>query len=377
MKTILFFLLACSTSGLLAQNVAVDLFQKAGTSNTAQVGVRARAISGTVDYIGVTFYIMYQSANAAPQSTNMNSITGVDDSKMVTTFNWGSSSRFTNPAQIISPAFDPAPTGGQTYDSRYVYGNSDGSGGTYKQTLTTTWDTLLYVTLNTLQSIYPQGGYAYLQSTSDAGGAALTDPSFANISYVDSSGEVPLGFNTVSVSFSNFEANCTNNGTLVSWTTESESNSDYFELQHSTNGTDWTSVATIKAAGNSATTHTYQQLDQNEGAMYYRIKQVDLDGRFIYTNIIRTNCESNKMDMAIYPVPAQNILNVIIRSDKSLKTELFIVDGVGKIVRKIEANLTNGSNTFQFNLNGLSTGEYIIRSSANAIELNKKFNIIR
>ena len=116
MKTILFFLLICSTSGLLAQNVAVQLFQNTATSNTAQVGIRARAISGTINYIGVTFYIMYQSANAASQSTAMNSTTGVDDSKLVTTFNWGTSTRFTNPAQVINPAFDPAPAGGQTYD---------------------------------------------------------------------------------------------------------------------------------------------------------------------------------------------------------------------------------------------------------------------
>jgi len=114
MKRILFFLSILGTSTLMAQPVEVQIFQNTATATTAQIGIRARTTSGTVDYIGVTFYLMYQSVNAAPQSTGMNTIVGVDDSKLVTTFNWGTSTRFTNPAQVITPAFDPTPAGGQT-----------------------------------------------------------------------------------------------------------------------------------------------------------------------------------------------------------------------------------------------------------------------
>ena len=178
------------------------------------------------------------------------------------------------------------------------------------------------------------------------------------------------------VLFTKFEAGCTNNGALVSWSTGSEFNSNYFELQRSINGNDWTSVATIKAA-NSSTGRTYQLLDMNGGSVYYRIKQVDLDGHCIYTSIIRTNCVRTSIDMVIYPVPARDMLNVVIRSDKSLKTQLLLVDGTGKIVRKIDAALFNGSNTFLVNLKGLAGGEYIIRSRDPGVELNKKFNIVR
>ena len=81
--------------------------------------------------------------------------------------------------------------------------------------------------------------------------------------------------------------------------------------------------------------------------------------------------------MLIYPVPARDMLNVVIRSDKSLKTQLLLVDGIGKIIQKIDANLFNGSNTFIFNLKGLASGEYIIRSNNPNMELNKSFTIIR
>ena len=137
MKRILFFLLILSTSGLAAQPVEVQIFQNAATATTALVGIRARATAGNVDFIGVTFYLMYQSLNAQPQSTGMNTVVGVDDSRLVTTFNWGTSTRFTNPAQNLSTSFDPAPAGGQTYDMRYIYGNSDESTPANTQTLTT------------------------------------------------------------------------------------------------------------------------------------------------------------------------------------------------------------------------------------------------
>ena len=221
------------------------------------------------------------------------------------------------------------------------------------------------------------GGYAYLQKTSEAAGTALTDPAFANIAIDVTSGEVPIGLGALPVLFTKFESHCTNNGALVSWSTGSEFNSNYFELQRSANGNDWTSVATIKASGNSSANRTYQQVDRNGGNAYYRIKEVDLDGHPIYTSIISTNCEFKNVDMVIYPVPARDLLNVVIRSDKALKTQLLIVDGVGKIVRRMDATLLNGSNTFLFNLKGLASGQYIIRSNAPDIELNKTFNIIR
>jgi hypothetical protein len=269
--------------------------------------------------------------------------------------------------------------GARNYDRRSV-GTLDGT----SINISTTYIDVYTVTLWTLGSTPPEGGYVIINS--GAGGApgefttyAVADD-LAN-EYVANSltfaTPLALGSGALPVLFTKFEAGCTNNGALVSWSTGSEFNSNYFALQRSTNGNDWTSVATIKAAGNSSTGRTYQQLDLDGGKAYYRIKQVDMEGHFIYTGIIRTNCEPKKIDMVIYPVPARDILNVVIRSDKSLKTQLMLVDGIGKIVRRIDATLFNGSNTFLFNLKGLASGEYLIRSNNPAVELNKKFNIVR
>lgn len=371
--TILFILISMIS---IAQPVEVDIFQKDATVSTVTLGVRVRATGVDVRYIGVTFDILYQSANAAPISTAQNSVGGVDDSKMVTGFNWGTSARFTNPQQVVN--IDPGAPGGNIYDRRYVYGNIDENGGANVQTLISTrWDTLLYITLNSLQPSYPQGGYVYQQSTSEAANTALSDEGFANIPIAVNSGDVPLGVTTLPVLFTKFNAQCNNSGTVVSWATAQEGNSSKFEVQRSTDGNTWTSIATVAAAGNSASEKQYQQLDLYSGKALYRIKQTDKDGSFIYTGTEATNCSTRNITSVIYPVPAKDILNVVIKSDKAIRTQLLVYDISGKLMKKMDAQITNGNNTFKINLSGLVAGDYILKSSDAAIELNKVFTITR
>ncbi len=270
-------------------------------------------------------------------------------------------------------------TGGQTFDRRSA-GTIDGG----SLTITTAWMDIYTVTLWTLGTVSPEGGYVALNSGEGGSPGEFTTYAVADI---DANGfpvnsltyttPLALGSGVAPVTFSGFNAKCTNKGTLVSWSTASEFNADYFEVQRSFNGNDWASVGRVKASGTSSDPHDYQLPDAIGGNSLYRVRQVDMDGHATYTSIIRTNCEVNNMGMVIYPVPAHNILNVVISSDKSVKTKLIVIDGVGRIVRGMEVNLFKGNNTFQFDLKGLSSGEYLIRSSDPGIDLNRKFNIAR
>lgn len=365
---------------LAAQPVEVNIFQSSSTANTATVGLRMRATGANVTFLGVTFYMLYQSSRAASQSTAQNSVVGVNDSRIVTGYGWGSGSRFTNPAQVQAVPIDPGASGGNLFDRRFVYGNSDDAGGANLITLTSEWDTLLYITLNTTGVTYPQGGYVFQQPTGadpgEALGAALSDENFANVEYSVLSGEVALG-GSLPVLFSQFDAKCSGNGTLISWATAQEANSDYFEVQRSTDGTAWKTIGRSPAAGNSGTSRSYNQLDLEAGNALYRIKQVDKDGQAIYTNIERANCEVKNISSVIYPVPAKDVLNVVIKSDRAVRTQLMVFEISGKLVKKLDANVQNGTNNFRIDLKGLISGDYIIKSSDSGIELNKQFSIIR
>ena len=89
----------------------------------------------------------------------------------------------------------------------------------------------------------------------------------------------------------------------------------------------------------------------------YHIKEVDKDGQFVYTSVIKSNCSVTDINVNIYPVPARDILNIVIGSKKYLKTQLLIVDGGGKVVKRVNLTLTSGSNSLQVDLRGLASGD--------------------
>ena len=179
------------------------------------------------------------------------------------------------------------------------------------------------------------------------------------------------------VLFTKFGANCSSNGTLLSWATAQEANSRRFDIEKSNDGNSWKTIGTVAAAGNSSVNKNYQQLDLDGGTAFYRIKQIDKDGQYIYTTVERTNCQVKNIKSAIYPVPAKDILNVVIKSDRSIRTQLLIFDMQGKMVKKMDASIIAGNNNFRVNLSGLVSGDYLIRTNDATIMINKVFTVVK
>jgi hypothetical protein len=78
----------------------------------------------------------------------------------------------------------------------------------------------------------------------------------------------------------------------------------------------------------------------------------------------------------LYPVPANNLLNVVIKSDKSANTTLQVFDAAGRMVRNQRVTVYTGTNNFNFDMHDLPAGEYFIRSTDKAINLTKKFTVV-
>lgn len=268
--------------------------------------------------------------------------------------------------------------GGQSFDRRMVV-TFNQAAGIPNVNIGTTWTPICEITYWTKGASYPQGGYivnepgsiAAVNEVSSDGGLSTYPLESPNLNTPTALG------GSLPVLFSKFEAKCTNTGTLISWATAQEGNSSRFEVERSTNGINWTNIGTVQAAGNSSSDRSYQQLDLNAGTALYRIKQVDKDGQFIYTGIERTNCQVKNISSVIYPVPAFDVLNVVIKSDRSVRTQLLVYDMQGKLVKKVDASILSGNNTFKINLIGLASGDYMLRSNDASIELNKLFTISR
>ena len=270
--------------------------------------------------------------------------------------------------------------GGKSFD-RTSAGTLEGS----PITLTTTWANVYSITLWTLSAVSPEGGFVIINSgaggtPNELGSYAISDLGFNEYIANSLTATTPLAIGGVlPVTYTSFTAGCTDKGALIKWTTGTELNADYFELQRSNkDGIEWSNVnkTKVKAKGNSTTETNYEQMDQLGGAALYRLKQYDLDGTFHYSNIIRTNCADRNIEIVIYPVPAKDVLNIVVRTDKAVKTQLEIYDASGRLVKKINTAIISGNNNIPVSLLGLANGQYIIRSTDPLLPLNKKFTIM-
>ncbi len=140
---------------------------------------------------------------------------------------------------------------------------------------------------------------------------------------------------------------------MVSWKTATEENSDFFNIERSSDGEDWIQVGTQPAAGNSLVLKDYHFLDKKVfnfskpiTTFYYRLKMVDLDGTYEYSHVeaVTFNGESinNYLDVQLFPNPAVKEVNILVHQVEQPITEIRIKDITGRVVSKTDTYLESG-----------------------------------
>ncbi len=168
------------------------------------------------------------------------------------------------------------------------------------------------------------------------------------------------------VSFSGEEGDCQ---VELSWTTATEENSDYFEVQRSWDGLSFQEIGRVQSAGNSNVTLNYNFTDTEVGLTnYYRLKQVDFDGASEYSEIIRVNSTCFEPGilsdiMEVYPNPAGRTDNMHVklytRIDEA--ATIMIYDTKGRLMSETTVELIAGPNLLDFSVANLPSGTYILR----------------
>jgi len=137
----------------------------------------------------------------------------------------------------------------------------------------------------------------------------ILGPAYANKTTGVSPNGFTLGSITLPVKFIGFSVSLQDHNAVIQWATAEEINSSYFELQRSNNGSDWSTIANITAAGNTTLTHSYSYTDKNISGnlVYYRIKQVDIDGKFIVTPVRKLKNENGNAVVSIAGASSNSI----------------------------------------------------------------------
>jgi len=161
------------------------------------------------------------------------------------------------------------------------------------------------------------------------------------------------------ITLANFSGIQKDGSNLLQWSTKSEQNSAYFDIQRSENGSDFTTIAKVNAAGNSSVAKNYQYTDNELGtsSVYdYRLKMVDIDGSSKFSSVIFIR-NSNSGLTTVYPNPARNQITINI-SDKSLiNTQALLSDLSGKVVQRISLNQAST----QVDISRYGSGMYLLK----------------
>ncbi len=155
-----------------------------------------------------------------------------------------------------------------------------------------------------------------------------------------------------------FIASCDGEKVTVTWITATEINNDYFVLEKSVDGINFTEVAQVDGQGQGvhSKTTTYQYADSYDGASYYRIKQTDLDGSSTYTHITQSNCTSQKVVVLNY---GDRISIVCPGAENGDKIQVSILSLKGQEVVQTELSLSSDK-TAELAISNLSSSMYIL-----------------
>jgi hypothetical protein len=174
---------------------------------------------------------------------------------------------------------------------------------------------------------------------------------------------LPLDF----ISFS-AKPSALGNTVNLDWKTTNEVNTKNFEVQSRTANTEFKTIGFVDSR-NTAGVHNYSFTDSKPLAstVYYRLKQVDNDGKFNYSDIAVVNINSG-LSIVLYPNPVSTVLTV---NHPNSVNRLTVMNMEGKKV--LEKALSGNAISTDINIESLNAGTYIVIAEANGEQLSGKF----
>jgi len=180
-----------------------------------------------------------------------------------------------------------------------------------------------------------------------------------------------LGTVPIPVKFTGFTAVKKGEDGLLTWQVENETaTTDHYEIERSFNGKDFSSFSNMLArvtgtSGNNAYTYSDNNLKAfRSDIIYYRIKQVDKDGKFVYTEIKSIRLNGKSFAVSVYPNPIASSGTVSIDLVEDAKVNIFVTDAAGKEVQKAAIEGKKGVNTYKLYMASLASGTYQMKVTA-------------
>ncbi len=148
------------------------------------------------------------------------------------------------------------------------------------------------------------------------------------------------------VTLVNFNGRNNNTENLLSWEVQNEVDLSHYELERSFDGTAFNYVGRINATGSSNYSFTDKDISKSP-VYFYRLKKVDIDGRFSYSGIIRLNGNVKSLTLAAIPNPFKDVLKISVSSAVKINANLTITDLSGRVLYQQPLQVQPGVNVYE------------------------------
>jgi len=188
---------------------------------------------------------------------------------------------------------------------------------------------------------------------------------------------------TLPVKLISFNGLLKNNTTYLNWVVENQVNFSAYEIERSANGTEFAGVGVKQRQGTGVERQQYQFADDlsaaSEKVFFYRLKMIDIDGRFTYSNVItirKDGVKAGGLFVSPNPVASNGMATVRFEAAAKGTVDLKVVDLAGRVVLQQQLTAFEGTNSVPLaNLNRLQPGMYILQLNNGQTTEVTKFNL--
>ncbi|HRN25776.1 MAG TPA: T9SS type A sorting domain-containing protein [Ignavibacteriaceae bacterium] len=186
----------------------------------------------------------------------------------------------------------------------------------------------------------------------------------------------------VPVELTSFSANVNDGIVVLNWSTATELNNSGFEVERKSQNTDWMRIGFVSGSGSTTEIRKYSYSDNSvtSGSYSYRLKQVDFDGTFEYSQEVNVDVTPS-MDYALqqnYPNPFNPATKIRFTVPEASIVNLTVYNAIGEAVKEIVNNYYEvGSHEVIFNASNLASGIYFVRMESGSFVSTRKITLMK